>query len=104
MLTNGEHARTLTANAIFRGCCASWSSPWIGSRSPLLAVAASSQIKRTLYRIEDGNMTRKILRLSTTVVGMLALFFSVPLTAQNNSSQPTVNHAVASGISAPLRD
>jgi hypothetical protein len=49
-------------------------------------------------------MTRKILRLSTTVVGMFALFFSVPLTAQNNSSQPTVNHAVASGISAPLRD
>ncbi|MFZ0914000.1 MAG: hypothetical protein WBQ76_17965 [Candidatus Korobacteraceae bacterium] len=49
-------------------------------------------------------MTRKIFRLSTTVVGMLALFFSVPLTAQDNSSQPTVNHAVASGISAPLRD
>ena len=49
-------------------------------------------------------MTRKILRLSTTAVGMLALFFGVPLTAQNNSSQPTVNHAVASGISAPLRD
>ena len=49
-------------------------------------------------------MTRKIFHLSTTVVGMLALFFSVPVTAQNNSLKPTVNHAVASGISAPLRD
>jgi hypothetical protein len=49
-------------------------------------------------------MTRKIFHLSTPVVGMLALFFSVPLAAQNNSPKPTVNHAVASGISAPLRD
>jgi hypothetical protein len=49
-------------------------------------------------------MTRKIFHLSTIVVGILALFFSVALTAQDNSLKPTVNHAVASGISAPLRD
>ena len=49
-------------------------------------------------------MTRKMFHVSTPVVGMLMLFFSVPLTAQDNSSKPTVNHAVASGISAPLRD
>ncbi|MGA3054005.1 MAG: hypothetical protein ABSD63_07340 [Candidatus Korobacteraceae bacterium] len=49
-------------------------------------------------------MTRKIFHLSTIVVGMLALFFSVALTAQDNSLKPTVNHAVASGVSAPLRD
>jgi hypothetical protein len=49
-------------------------------------------------------MTRKIFHLSTIVVGMLALFFSLPITAQDNSPQLTVNHAVASGISAPLRD
>ncbi len=49
-------------------------------------------------------MTGKIFHLSTIVVGMLALFFSLPLTAQDNSPQLTVNHAVASGISAPLRD
>ena len=49
-------------------------------------------------------ITRKMFHLSTAVVGMLALFFSVPLTAQDNSLKPTVNHAVASGISAPLRD
>ena len=53
---------------------------------------------------EDGNMTRKIFHLSTTVVGMLLLFLSVSLTAQDNSLKPTVNHAVASGVSAPLRD
>ncbi len=46
----------------------------------------------------------KIFHLSTPVVGMLALFLSVPLTAQDNSPKLTVNHAVASGISAPLRD
>src|ERR1035437_2232825 len=49
-------------------------------------------------------ISRKIFHLSTTVVGMLLLFASVPLTAQYNSPKPIVNHAVASGISAPLRD
>ncbi len=49
-------------------------------------------------------ITRKMFHLSTAVVGMLLLFFSVPLTAQDNSLKPTVNHAVTSGISAPLRD
>jgi hypothetical protein len=51
-----------------------------------------------------GMMTRRIFHASTLVAGMLMLFSSVPLTAQGNSSKPIVNHAVASGISAPLRD
>lgn len=49
-------------------------------------------------------MTKKIFHLSTPVAGMLMLFLSLPLTAQDNSSKPIVNHAVASGISVPLRD
>ncbi|MGA3054006.1 MAG: hypothetical protein ABSD63_07345 [Candidatus Korobacteraceae bacterium] len=49
-------------------------------------------------------ITRKMFHLSTAVVGMLLFFFSVPLTAQDNSLKPTVNHAAAFGISAPLRD
>ena len=48
-------------------------------------------------------IARKIFHASTTVVGMLLLLFSVLLTAQDNSSKPIVNHAVASGVSAPLR-
>ena len=48
-------------------------------------------------------MTKKNFCSSMLVVGMLMLLCSVPLTAQDNSSKPTVNHVVASGISAPLR-
>ncbi len=48
-------------------------------------------------------ITRKILHISTPVMGILMLFFSVPLAAQDNSSKPIVNYPVASGISAPLR-
>ena len=33
-------------------------------------------------------MARKIFHLSTLLVGMLMLFSSVPLTAQDNSSKP----------------
>ncbi|HZL69973.1 MAG TPA: hypothetical protein VFC29_21895, partial [Candidatus Limnocylindrales bacterium] len=49
-------------------------------------------------------MTKKISHVSMLVVGTLMLLCSVPLTAQDSSSKPTVNHAVASGVSAPLRD
>src|ERR1035441_9713052 len=72
------------------------------ARSWPLKQAAKSRERCTELRM--GMMTRKIFHLSMPVVGMLALFFSAPLTAQDNSSKPTVNHAVASGISAPLRD
>ena len=48
-------------------------------------------------------ITRKILHISTPLMGILMLSFSVPLAAQKNSSKAIVNYPVASGISAPLR-
>src|ERR1039458_2398588 len=73
-----------------------------GARAWPLKPAAKAGERYTELRMEM--ISRKIFHLSTAVVGMLALFFSVPLTAQYNSPKPIVNHAVASGISAPLRD
>src|ERR1035438_4165586 len=73
-----------------------------GARAWPLKPAAKAGERYTELRMEM--ITRKMFHLSTAVVGMLLLFFSVPLTAQDNSLKPTVNHAVASGISAPLRD
>ncbi len=48
-------------------------------------------------------MTKKIVHASRLALGILMLLCSLPLTAQENSSKPTVNQAVASGISVPLR-
>src|ERR1019366_7999297 len=73
-----------------------------GARAWPLKPAAKAGERYTELRMEM--ITRKMFHLSTAVVGMLLLFFSLPLTAQDNSPQLTVNHAVASGISAPLRD
>ncbi len=49
-------------------------------------------------------MTRKMFHVSTLAMGMLLLFVSVPLTAQDDTAKVTVNHAVAWGVSAPVRD
>ena len=49
-------------------------------------------------------MNRKMFHMSTPVVGILMLFVSVMLTAQVNSSKPTVNHPVASGVSLPVSE
>src|SRR5664280_1016799 len=49
-----------------------------------------------------GMVRKKIFHASMLVVGTLMLLCRVPLTAQGNSSKPTVNRAVASGVSAPL--
>ncbi len=49
-------------------------------------------------------MTRKMSHVSMLAMGMLLLFVSVPLTAQDDAATVTVNHAVAWGVSAPLRD
>lgn len=48
-------------------------------------------------------ITKKLFHTFVFVAGILMLFCSLPLTAQENSSKPTINHAVASGISAPLK-